>query len=333
MHIPATRTVSVCLLSMVLLLSGCSTSGTDIQTAEHSSTVPVVSTVLAEKRQIVPTFSAKATVEQSRSFVLSTSQHGAFQPAVKVNDSVKANQVLGWSNGTEIKSPVDAVVRKAAEASADVPMYYPVFELEYQGFALAVDASLLLSVAPIDSLTGKFQIENGLGPTNIQAIVASPGDQALVDGESTAATQNTEFHISNAAIVTTVSSQNSSAALGGYSAAQMQLSKTGAEQQSRPRVASHTLLCLIGKDQPVRPGQVATVVLTGQAKADVLALPVSAVAGRMGKGAVTLMKDGNSSVVEVSLGVSDGAYIEITSGLSEGDVISAVAPHLDPRKK
>ncbi|MEW6977148.1 hypothetical protein [Trueperella pyogenes] len=45
------------------------------------------------------------------------------------------------------------------------------------------------------------------------------------------------------------------------------------------------------------------------------------------------MKDGNSSVVEVSLGVSDGAYIEITSGLSEGDVISAVAPHLDPRKK
>lgn len=159
------------------------------------------------KRQIVPTFSAKATVEQSRSFVLSTSQHGAFQPAVKVNDSVKANQVLGWSNGTEIKSPVDAVVRKAAEASADVPMYYPVFELEYQGFALAVDASLLLSVAPIDSLTGKFQIENGLGPTNIQAIVASPGDLALVDGESTAATQNTEFHISNAAIVTTVSSQ------------------------------------------------------------------------------------------------------------------------------
>lgn len=78
----------------------------------------------------------------------------------------------------------------------------------------------------------------------------------------------------------------------------------------------------------------ATVVLTSVGvKADVLALPVSAVAGRMGKGAVTLMKDGNSSVVEVSLGVSDGAYIEITSGLSEGDVISAVAPHLDPRKK
>ena len=83
----------------------------------------------------------------------------------------------------------------------------------------------------------------------------------------------------------------------------------------------------------MHPGQAATVVLNGQAKADVLAIPVSAVAGRTGKGAVTLVKGENSSLLEVGLGVSDGAYIEITSGLSEGDVISTVAPNLDPRKK
>lgn len=74
-------------------------------------------------------------------------------------------------------------------------------------------------------------------------------------------------------------------------------------------------------------------VLSGKAKTDVLAAPVNAVAGRVGKGSVTLFKDGAPSIIEVGLGISDGAYIEITSGLSEGDVISNAAPYLDPRKK
>ncbi|XCB30445.1 hypothetical protein RQN30_03310 [Arcanobacterium hippocoleae] len=193
---------------------------------------------------------------------------------------------------------------------------------------------MLLSVAPIESLTGKFQIKNGLGPTEVKAILASPGDQEPVDNASTAAvSRNTEFQISDAAIITNANVQDASSMFEEYSPRQVQLSESDSEQRLRPRVASQTVLCLIGKDQPVRPGQLATVVLTGQARADVLAVPVSAVAGRTGKGSVTLVKDGHSSLVEVGLGVTDGAYIEITSGLSDGDTISAVAPNLDPRKK
>lgn len=325
------RAAFVCLASIVLCLSGCAAGGTGTQKAEDTSDVQALSTVSVEKRQIVPTFSAKATVEQAKSFVLSVSSRGTYRSAVKVNDSVKAGQVLGWNNGAEIKSPVDAVVRRVGEASDDIPMYYPVFELEYQGFAFSVDASVLLSAASIDSLSGKFQIENWVGPTEIKAILASPGVQEPVNEE--AGSHNAGFHISNAAGITNAVAQDTSAASGRYSSEQDQPSETSSQQQLRPRVASQTLVCLIGKDQPVRPGQAATVVLAGQARTDVLALPVSAVAGRIGKGSVTLVKDGNTSLVEVGLGASDGAYIEITSGLSEGDVISAVAPNLDPRKK
>ncbi len=327
------RAAFVCLASIVLCLSGCTAGGAGTQKAEDTSDVQASSTVSVEKRQIVPTFSTKVTVEQAKSFVLSVSSRGTYRSAVKVNDSVKAGQVLGWNNGAEIKSPVDAVVRRVGEASDDVPMYYPVFELEYQGFAFSVDASVLLSAASIDSLSGKFQIENGVGPTEIKAILASPGVQEPVNEDSSEAeSHNAGFHVSNAAGITNAVVQDTSATSGRYSSEQDQPSENSSQQQLRPRVASQTLVCLIGKDQPVRPGQAATVVLAGRARTDVLALPVSAVAGRIGKGSVTLVKDGNTSLVEVGLGASDGAYIEIISGLSEGDVISAVAPNLDPRK-
>lgn len=334
MKISIMRAVSACLVSMVLFLSGCTTGDPDMQQAERSKDAQIVSTISVEKRQIAPTFSAKATVEQAKSFVLSTSQRGSYRSAVKVNDSVKAGQVLGWNNGVEIKSPVDAIVRRVGETSEHLPMYYPVFELEYQGFAFTVDAPTLLSVASIESLTGKFQIENGLGPTEIKVILASPGDQESLDEDLTAVvSRNTEFQITNAVIATSFPKQENLGVFGENSSGQDPVFESGAEQGLRPRVASQSLVCLIDKDQPVRPGQAATVVLNGQAKADVLAVPVSAVAGRTGKGAATLVKGENSSLVEVGLGVSDGAYIEITSGLSEGDVISTVAPNLDPRKK
>lgn len=321
MKVPIKLKVSACLVPLVLLLSGCSASGTGARNAASSNPAQSASTVSIERRQIVPTFSTKATVEQATTFTISTSQRGAFKPVVKVNDSVKAGQVLAWNNGKEIKAPVDVIVRRVAEASVDFPAHYPVFELEYQGFAVAVEASNLLSVAPLESLTGKFQIQGGLGPTQIAAVVAAPGTHETAGGEL------------NAVSPDSINSQGSQDLSDNMATPGALSSPENLRPESTPRVSSQNLLCLIGKDQPVRPGQVATVVLTGKAKTAVLAAPVNAVAGRISKGSVTLVKDGRSFPTEVGLGVSDGAYIEITSGLNEGDVIRAVAPYLDPRKK
>ena len=76
----------------------------------------------------------------------------------------------------------------------------------------------------------------------------------------------------------------------------------------------------------------ATVVITATTRNDVLILPLSVIAGRQGTGLVTVITPNGERVeTKVTLGVTDGANIEILSGLEEGDVVSATPPNLDPR--
>ena len=82
----------------------------------------------------------------------------------------------------------------------------------------------------------------------------------------------------------------------------------------------------------VKSGQSATVVITATTRNDVLILPLSVIAGRQGTGLVTVITPNGERVeTKVTLGVTDGANIEILSGLEEGDVVSATPPNLDPR--
>lgn len=70
----------------------------------------------------------------------------------------------------------------------------------------------------------------------------------------------------------------------------------------------------------------------GDNENDVLILPLSVIAGRQGTGLVTVITPNGERVeTKVTLGVTDGANIEILSGLEEGDVVSATPPNLDPR--
>jgi len=57
-------------------------------------------------------------------------------------------------------------------------------------------------------------------------------------------------------------------------------------------------------------------------------VPLSAVAGRQGSGEVTLITPGGPQIVKVTLGITDGVNVEITNGLSAGDMISPLAPDL-----
>lgn len=95
--------------------------------------------------------------------------------------------------------------------------------------------------------------------------------------------------------------------------------------------APEVLQCLINHDITVKQGQNATVVITAEMKEDALLLPISAVAGRVKKGSVNLIVNGEEKVTEVTLGANDGAYIEILSGLKEGDEVSAIPLNLDLR--
>ena len=92
------------------------------------------------------------------------------------------------------------------------------------------------------------------------------------------------------------------------------------------------LQCLISQTVDVKSGQSATVVITATTRNDVLILPLSVIAGRQSTGLVTVITPNGERVeTKVTLGVTDGANIEILSGLEEGDVVSATPPNLDPR--
>lgn len=59
-----------------------------------------------------------------------------------------------------------------------------------------------------------------------------------------------------------------------------------------------------------------------------IALPLEAVAGVSQKGQVYVVKKGKRILRDVSLGISDGSYIQITSGLKVGEKVALPSPSL-----
>jgi hypothetical protein len=89
------------------------------------------------------------------------------------------------------------------------------------------------------------------------------------------------------------------------------------------------VLCLLPEGTSVVAGLSARVGITTGSRTNVPVIPVGAVSGRAGQGEVTKINaDGSRQVVTVGLGMTDGVNIEVTSGLTVGDTIAAIAPGL-----
>lgn len=89
------------------------------------------------------------------------------------------------------------------------------------------------------------------------------------------------------------------------------------------------VICLLPLSAKVVAGLPAKVGVKTAQKENVLVLPVSAVSGSSEQGEVTLVKGKRRELTSVTLGISDGAYIEITGGLHAGDKVLSYAPRLD----
>ena len=270
------------ILFLVFTLSACSAIG---QTDENNLTDSATSaekTVSVVRGTITPTVSTQTTIVPAVPFIISSPENGIFNSAVELEEKITAGQIIGTVNGKELKSPVDGTITSIAPSNESVPSNYPVAIVQYTGFALNVEADNFLSTLPeYAELKAKFQVYDGVGPTDMIAVV-SP---AAVDNAF-----------------------------------------TGIVPQEG------ILQCLISQTVDVKSGQSATVVITATTRNDVLILPLSVIAGRQGTGLVTVITPNGERVeTKVTLGVTDGANIEILSGLEEGDVVSATPPNLDPR--
>ncbi len=270
------------ILFLVFTLSACSAIG---QTDENNLTDSATSaekTVSVVRGTITPTVSTQTTIVPAVPFIISSPENGIFNTAVELEEKITAGQIIGTVNGKELKSPVDGTVTSIAPSNESVPSNYLVAIVHYTGFALNVEADNFLSTLPeYAELKAKFQVYDGVGPTDMIAVVSPAADENAF---------------------------------------------TGIVPQEG------ILQCLISQTVDVKSGQSATVVITATTRNDVLILPLSVIAGRQGTGLVTVITPNGERVeTKVTLGVTDGANIEILSGLEEGDVVSATPPNLDPR--
>ena len=270
------------ILFLVFTLSACSAIG---QTDENNLTDSATSaekTVSVVRGTITPTVSTQTTIVPAVPFIISSPENGIFNTAVELEEKITAGQIIGTVNGKELKSPVDGTITSIAPSNESVPSNYPVAIVQYTGFALNVEADNFLSTLPeYAELKAKFQVYDGVGPTDMIAVVSPAADENAF---------------------------------------------TGIVPQEG------ILQCLISQTVDVKSGQSATVVITATTRNDALILPLSVIAGRQGTGLVTVITPNGERVeTKVTLGVTDGANIEILSGLEEGDVVSATPPNLDPR--
>ena len=257
-------------------LSGCQHMDENFETNEKNQE-DTVETIRVERGSLTPTLSMKCSVGKSLPFIIVAPQRGVFTPSVQNNAKVTAGTVIGKVDEMEVIVPVDSTIT-FMEEEGEYPKNYPLFELQYSGFSLNVEAEKFVKSLPQDfSLEAKYQIEDGIGPTNASAVVLSSNRESLENSTMT------------------------------------------------------HLQCLIDMNTEVRESELATVVITAKTKKDVLLLPVSVVAGREKQGRVTLISEGKKKETQVELGVSDGAYVEIISGLKEGDEICTIPPNLDLR--
>lgn len=270
------------ILFLVFTLSACSAIG---QTDENNLTDSATSaekTVSVVRGTITPTVSTQTTIVPAVPFIISSPENGIFNSAVELEEKITAGQIIGTVNGKELKSPVDGTITSIAPSNESVPSNYPVAIVQYTGFALNVEADNFLSTLPeYAELKAKFQVYDGVGPTDMIAVVSPAADENAF---------------------------------------------TGIVPQKG------ILQCLISQTVDVKSGQSATVVITATTRNNVLILPLSVIAGRQSTGLVTVITPNGERVeTKVTLGVTDGANIEILSGLEEGDVVSATPPNLDPR--
>ena len=77
-------------------------------------------------------------------------------------------------------------------------------------------------------------------------------------------------------------------------------------------------------DNSVKLGMSATVVIPLEKAEDVIAVPVGAVNTRGGQSYVSVKTDSGVSPAEVETGISNGSFVEIKSGLNEGDTVIVI---------
>lgn len=103
---------------------------------------------------------------------------------------------------------------------------------------------------------------------------------------------------------------------------------TGGDGEGDPGLPPGTTArCVVPPEVTVFPDLIAQMTISAGVAENVLIVPVTAVLGAAESGIVYVVKeDGTTEEREVTLGLNDGINVEVTSGLSEGEIVLQFVP-------
>jgi hypothetical protein len=166
-----------------------------------------------------------------------------------------------------------------------------------------------------------FSVSGSLSPEQQYRLVTKPTEASVAITNGPA-----PFTCTGLSITTPLAGADSGGSAG---------SGTGGGGATGGSGSGTTVRCAIPANVTVFPGLAAQITIAGGKAENVLVVPTTAVKGSTGTGVVWLAgPDGTAEEHPVTLGMNDGTNVEITGGLSEGDLINqfvpgAVAPNQD----
>jgi hypothetical protein len=212
-----------------------------------------------------------------------------------------------WAGGAPYRvtiPPGSTLAGRLLDDHAQVTAGMPIVSARHSGYGIAADIDSDMAYRLSGAATSvQGQIKNGPGPfpcTPLGTIAALPSGTIPEPAPSVSATA---------------------------APADAQAAPEDAAGGSEP--TGLRLVCTAGRKVKLINGATVTLTVVTAKAAGVLALPVEAVAGSQGRGKVDVLDaDQQRRTVDVVLGLTDGKYVQIKSGLKGDETVAVPGPDL-----
>ncbi len=297
-------------------VAGCTKSGDPSGTPGLVARGTVLTTVKPVKRDVVNQVSltGKVTIDPVFGIVAPASGEVRYvdrQPsATPATEPVWVASV--WAGGSPYRvtiPPGSTLAGRLLDDHAQVTAGMPIVSARHAGYGIAADIDSDMAYRLSGAATSvQGQIKNGPGPfpcTPLGTIAALPSGTIPEPAPS-------------------VSSSAAGGAAGEAPAADAGTSDAGGSEPTGLR-----LVCTAGRKVKLINGATVTLTVVTAKAAGVLALPVEAVAGTQGRGKVDVLDaDQQRKTVDVVLGLTDGKFVQIKSGLKGDETVAVPGPDL-----
>lgn len=298
-------------VALMLTAGGCTKAGDQAETPGLAARGTVLTTVKPAKRDVVNQISLTGKVTIDPVFGIVAPASGEIRYVNRPPTVTPASQPIWvasiWGKGSPYQVWIpkgSTLAGRLLDDRADVTAGMPIISARHSGYGIVADidsdAAYRLSGAPT-AVTG--QIKNGPGPfpcTPLGTIAALPAGTIPEPPPPSVAPSQAPAQPAD-----------------------------GADTPAGSDATGLRLVCTAGKGVKLINGASVTLTVVTAKASGVLALPVEAVAGASGKGKVDLIgTDQQRKTVDVVLGLTDGKFVEIKSGLKGDETVAVPGPDL-----